>query len=477
MGHKGGVFINPSSRALVHKSPNSLDSRRPLENIFLGEVMEVFYSGRQAGTIIYRSGLASANTDPIDVKNFAQPLLSNVKVYPIRGELVLLFYFGNTYYVPVNLLNNPIINRSEATKFSATLNDQKLDNSKLTPELFNLSGKTIYITPAYEGDVVFEGRFGQSLKFGSTIKKGDVPYTGYSRSDLSENGDPITIIRNGAGEAEENILVDAASIYLCSTQKIQIDNNEVGFDALLGSWTTLNVNSQEYQAEELEPISNSELVQMEQSKEEAIQAAATATDPATKTAATEKAKFLSSQISRGSHSARTVTGSIAPIPTSVTELRKKIVAYAQQDAAIPTVEVPPQSNAGPRVTQMLANTGLGPGNFWCAAAVTTWYKSAGADIPPSGQASCDVWYNWAKARGKFTSTPCQGAAILYGSTSDAHHIGIVESINADGTVTTIEGNTSGGSNFNRNGGGVFRKRPKSGVLGYIIPTKNGQNVA
>lgn len=471
-----GVFVNPQSRTLKTKPNLGANKDTTPESIFLGEVIDVSYTGKRSGCIIYRGGNIASGVDSDSIQNVAQPLLSNIKAYPIKGEVVLIFYFGNTYYLPLNLLNNPVVNKLPATVFSKSLSAQQKDSSKLIPEVFNLSNKKIFITPSYEGDVVFEGRFGQSIKFGSTIKYNDEPVTSYSRSDISENGDPITIIRNGSKNPEESILLDDASIYMCSTQRIIIDNNSVGFDGITAAWSTINVNSQDYQAETDDMISNVEMVEMGQSRDEALAAAATATNPESKEAASERAKYLSSQMSSGQHSATTVTGSIEPIPTTITQLRKKIVAYAQQDAAIPTVEAPPQSNSGPRVNQMLANTGLGPGNFWCAAAVTTWYKSAGADVPPSGAASCDTWYLWAKGRGKFSSKPVQGAAILYGSTSDAHHIGIVESINSDGTITTIEGNTSGGSNFNRNGGGVFRKRPRSGILGYVIPTKNGVNV-
>ena len=49
----------------------------------------------------------------------------------------------------------------------------------------------------YEGDVIYEGRWGNSIRFGSTVTNAKIPNP-WSRT--GENGDPITIIRNGQHE-------------------------------------------------------------------------------------------------------------------------------------------------------------------------------------------------------------------------------------------------------------------------------------
>lgn len=151
---------------------------------------------------------------------------------------------------------------------------------------------------------------------------------------------------------------------------------------------------------------------------------------------------------------------------------KRIVGFALKDLGVTENPLPPASpqNSGARVLEMLRNAGINGPAYWCAAAVTTWYKSAGAKYPPSGAASCDVWMRWAKRNGLYSTKPVPGAAVLYGTPSDAHHIGIVETV-VGNKITTIEGNTSGGG-FNRNGVGVFRKRPNpKKVLGYVLPQK------
>ena len=108
----------------------------------------------------------------------------------------------------------------------------------------------------------------------------------------------------------------------------------------------------------------------------------------------------------------------------------------------------------------------GSGYYWCAAAVSTWWKESGLPIP-NGGASCDNWMKWGKQNGYWSNTPKIGAAVLYGKPSDAHHIGIVAGITPTGNIITIEGNTSGGG-FSRNGCGVFKKIPKK-YLGFVIP--------
>jgi hypothetical protein len=110
----------------------------------------------------------------------------------------------------------------------------------------------------------------------------------------------------------------------------------------------------------------------------------------------------------------------------------------------------------------------GEGYYWCAAAVTAWWKSAGLKTPP-GAASCKNWATWGKKNGTYTKTPKIGAAALYGPEGKEHHIGVVAAISKDGKITTIEGNTGGGG-FNRNGCGCFVKTPRvSTISGFVIP--------
>ena len=79
----------------------------------------------------------------------------------------------------------------------------------------------------YEGDIIYEGRWGQSFRFGSTVSGSIVPNPW---SSSGTDGDPIMILKNGQHEEDtkpwvpqvEDINTDASSVYLTSTQIIPI---------------------------------------------------------------------------------------------------------------------------------------------------------------------------------------------------------------------------------------------------------------
>jgi hypothetical protein len=86
--------------------------------------------------------------------------------------------------------------------------------------------KTSHLQP-YKGDLLLEGRFGNSIRFSSTIDFKDT-YTQPGNWSGINNGDPILILSNGREYKEnkqfvtENINTDKSSLYLTSTQKIPL---------------------------------------------------------------------------------------------------------------------------------------------------------------------------------------------------------------------------------------------------------------
>jgi hypothetical protein len=106
-------------------------------------------------------------------------------------------------------------------------------------------------------------------------------------------------------------------------------------------------------------------------------------------------------------------------------------------------EQPPGSNDGADIAKYRsAVAGSYPGAPWCAYFVSWCAAQAGAPIGDGGTGlgSVEQVTAWAQRTGRFTTQPAPGELILFGG----RHIGIVESVNADGTLTTIEGNTSDG---------------------------------
>lgn len=101
---------------------------------------------------------------------------------------------------------------------------------------------------------------------------------------------------------------------------------------------------------------------------------------------------------------------------------------------------------------------------WCAYFVRACAESAGLPFPATGY--CPDVVTWAQSEGRWTNEAKTGYYVLFdfNSNGTADHIGIVENVNDDGTIVTIEGNTSGAT-----GTGVWRKTRGSNILGYVNP--------
>jgi hypothetical protein len=128
-------------------------------------------------------------------------------------------------------------------------------------------------------------------------------------------------------------------------------------------------------------------------------------------------------------------------------------------------EIPPGSNRSPRIDEYVSAVGSPPGSFWCAAAVAAWFREAGAMLPPSSAGSCDVWMGWAKFRGLWRVNPAIGDAVVYGTPTDATHIGVV--VRVTPLELAVEGNTAL-EQYSRNGVAVDLKLVNPArVVGYV----------
>jgi hypothetical protein len=188
----------------------------------------------------------------------ARPLTGNLKTLPLINEIVYILSLPNTdiatissnsisYYINiVSLWNHPHHNAFPTTPNSLPPTQQK-DYAQTTlgnvrrvtdqsTEIF--LGKTfkersnIHPLLPFEGDVLEEGRWGNSIRIGSTVKN-----TPNNWSTVGTDGDPILIIRNGQGTQTEegwiptieNINNDESSIYASSTQKIPLNASSVNY--------------------------------------------------------------------------------------------------------------------------------------------------------------------------------------------------------------------------------------------------------
>lgn len=105
-------------------------------------------------------------------------------------------------------------------------------------------------------------------------------------------------------------------------------------------------------------------------------------------------------------------------------------------------EQPPGSNDGPQIaTYRTAVAGAQAGEPWCAYFASWAAQQAGTPLGFDGEGLGSVAQitSWAQQTGRYLpagSVPQPGDLILFGD----QHVGIVQAVNADGSIDTVEGN-------------------------------------
>lgn len=194
-------------------------------------------------------------SDEIFTNNFSYPLFPNQSIVPLENEIVYIIALPNAniqsnvndinyyYFQPINIWNNvhhnaipdPIngssIPESQKQDYQQTEVGvvRRVSDNSTEINLGNTFQEKLDIKnlQPYEGDIIHQGRWGQSLRFGSTVKDAKVPNIW---SNSGKNGDPITIIRNGQHKDRkeswvpqvEDINKDVSSVYITSTQQLPI---------------------------------------------------------------------------------------------------------------------------------------------------------------------------------------------------------------------------------------------------------------
>lgn len=228
--------------------------------------------------IVNRTG---TNTDSNNSTNFALPYDPQLKTYPLINEYVVLIKIPNNqtgglasstsyfYLNPVNIWNhphhdaypNPLPNINVTSSQSddyASLSavsgsvrrvgndneyfpDSELNSKKNDSQFTFVEKADIHSLMPFMGDVLLEGRHGQSIRFGSTARPPEsAPPVAINNnwSVTGSNGDPITIIRNGQPTnvsdegwipITEDLNRDLSSIYLTSYQKIPFSTANENF--------------------------------------------------------------------------------------------------------------------------------------------------------------------------------------------------------------------------------------------------------
>jgi hypothetical protein len=210
------------------------------------------------GAIEVSIGASSSNLGQI-TSVYARPAVFNRRV-PLIGEQVLLMIApvndtttdgikgrGYIYFSPINATDDlvfhqfPQMMRRGQAIAAPSKGKTKHDRREPGYTFPKVPKKTDNIQP-FEGDDIYEGRFGQSIRFGSTVSGGEMGV--YSEKPTwkgGENTDPVMIIRlkKPSGSVTQNLgrigskykstskytiedlSSDDASIYIATTQMLQ----------------------------------------------------------------------------------------------------------------------------------------------------------------------------------------------------------------------------------------------------------------
>ena len=153
-------------------------------------------------------------------------------------------------------------------------------------------------------------------------------------------------------------------------------------------------------------------------------------------------------------------------PKDEAKLRADILRVAESQ--IGTLEKG-QNKGGATKYQQAFGRGAEP---WCADFVSWVYSQAGKE---TNSPYCPTFVQQLKKQGRWKghANPEPGDIVFFDWDGDKSpdHVGIVKSVNGDGTITTIEGNTSNPKNHNQEGvfeksRGYDKKRGNDQVFGF-----------
>ena len=183
------------------------------------------------GTIFYLEYEQSKNLSEVDLTTCktAKPFNSSTQDYPLIGELVLLTD-GPSAATQINSNSSQKYYLGVVNLWNNNQHNSPSPNSLGTNFIENTDIRKVI---SFEGDRIYQGRKGNGIRFGSTVKK-QSSISEWSRGN-NNDGDPITILVNGYVTTDKNSLSpnieeinkEMSSIYMTSTQKIPLTPDRI----------------------------------------------------------------------------------------------------------------------------------------------------------------------------------------------------------------------------------------------------------
>jgi len=227
------------------------------------EVVDVNFSGKDNEKLYsVKCRLVGAHGSQASVSLIqARALDANIKNIPIAGEVVMLvkgptaynsyvgtgqeYYYTNPISIQSSIHHNGLPGLTETLEKNKDTKKENLQNSQdgIPAKTSRIKGLETTIDPyfaerldvrpiqPFSGDIILEGRWGQSIRFGSTIdERREYPVKPYWKSGLGDIGNPILIISNGTnldGEKKYNEFIienpdtDDSSMWMTSGQSVR----------------------------------------------------------------------------------------------------------------------------------------------------------------------------------------------------------------------------------------------------------------
>ena len=231
---------------------------------------------------IFFNSLNVPNPNPVfSSNNFARPLFPSVSAIPLENEIIYImslpnssiqqnvndvtyYYFqsiniwGSTHHnaIPDPINGKPTNPESQQQDYQETEagNVRRVTDGGTEIDLGDTFEEKLEIRNMlpYEGDYIYQGRWGNTIRLGSTVLDAGIPNTWSSTGD---DGDPIMILKNGQHDEDtdpwvpqvEDINTDLSSIYLTSTQALPIDVASKSYN----SYFSAPVSTKEFDSEQV----------------------------------------------------------------------------------------------------------------------------------------------------------------------------------------------------------------------------------
>lgn len=263
----GGLYRQNTDQPQNTKQSDKAFPAHVLE-VCMDEKSPLYKTPRDIGMITFRNIYRDYAKLESDITTVAYPLDRSIARYPLAGEEVIIFTAfgdrggteatgttGNLYFYSfvVSAMHNVTSNSNPYFGITAkNLSDENKSEEEITTRfdkkqkdldlIKNSSGdiKVYKQLQPFEGDFILQGRFGNTIRFGSTSPKIQTPWaTGGSAPGTS--GDGIIVLRvdrdvttsESDMMTKEDINADDSAIYLCTTQKIELN---LGCSKDLKSW-------------------------------------------------------------------------------------------------------------------------------------------------------------------------------------------------------------------------------------------------